>query len=376
MYIIINVQYIASQQPSATSEARLFLSLMTGKLLHQSGTKPSLALPHLHRAYALAMSDSIRNNPTLKTTRVAAIYQLASIKAKIAIKLLRVVYETYVPSESDTYLPSSGSSGLGIDQADWELLCMFDIDIIAKVRAERKVSSTCSSDTSNALDTDTTTDKVTDTVECHKSSVIIPTDTHAVQYLIIQLFDLLSHSFLKLKECRKLDIYEVLSVYRISDVIYTMSTFLTTVLTTTGITIHTHDLEVAPKEYIHTRQIDAHIPHNYDPTVICYTILYYAKKLSDELQLSTPPTSITNIHPSTLTNDLANDFAASPTLYRYGWTVGNAKTELRKLFNKRRPQVVGLWIIHASSNGYDKVCICYYLCSCNTYVIFICICVV
>ena len=149
-----------------------------------------------------------------------------------------------------------------------------------------------------------------------------------------------------------------------------MSTFFTTILTTTGVAIHTHDLEVAPEEYVHTRRIDTHSPHNYDPAVICHTILYYAKKLSDDLQLPTPPPPpITSIHPSTLTSTPTNDLAAYSTVY--GWTVGNAKTELRKLFNKRRPQVVGLWIIHASSNGYDKVCIYHHICSCNTYVMYI-----
>ena len=254
--------YIVSE--NATPSRKLLHYLMIGKLtrqLHKTDLKTSLA--YLGAAQALAISDDLRATPSLKTTRVAVLYQLHSIRSKACVDLIsNLCYSLFAQLQSglDMSVPLNASLLTLLEQFGEGTRKKFEDQILQ--------------------------DRISTSID---ENITVTVSSNAEFQIILQRASkVLTHAFMKLRECRKLDNFEAFSVYRISDVILRLSSIKSTVKTTIS--------ESSSKDASDAFDL-----------------------LSDWLY------------------SLAASFQLSELSSR------EAQVELRKLFDKRRPQIVGIW---------------------------------
>jgi hypothetical protein len=236
---------------------------MIGKLTRQlHKTDVTTSLVYLGAAQALATTDDLRFTPSLKTTRVAVLYQLHSVRAKVCVELVSSLccslFSQLKSSNLGLSVPVNASLLDFLEQTEDNTLKYFE-EIL-----QHGISSA-------ELSTGFTVRSNAD-----------------FQLVLQRISKILTHSFLKLRDCRKLDSFEAFSVYRISDVILRLSSIKSTVKLT---------MSESP-----------------------------SKNESDAFDLL-----------SDWLYSLAAAFQLSELSPR------EAQIELRKLFDKRRQQIVGIW---------------------------------
>lgn len=234
---------------------------MIGKLtrqLYKADIRTSLA--YLGAANALLATDEVRAAPSLKTTRVAVLYQLQSIRVKACVDLISELCYSFFGQLRDRVQTLTVSINLTV------------LELLERLDDNNKMSLEESLNQSN-------------------NDTMIFSRVYSVpefQLTLQRLGKILTHAFWKLRECRKLDNFEAFSVYRISDVILRLSSLKST-------------LKAALSE----------TPSKYE---------------SDAWDVF-----------SDWMCSVANSFQL-PDLSTH-----EAQVELRKLFDKRRQQIVGIW---------------------------------
>lgn len=232
---------------------------MIGKLtrqLYKTDIKTSLA--YLIAAQNLASTDEIRAIPSLKTTRVASLYQLHSVLLKICVELVSNLCATLfnqLKVNSDDIFVSLNTFTLSYsERVDDNRLTLDDFLAISESQEStgylRKVSD--------------------------------------FQNVLQRILKIMKYSFWKLRECRKLDNFEAFSVYRISDVIFRLSSI----------------------------------------------------KSDVKLLLSDPPSKNESSAFDILSDWL---YSVASAFQLPDLSPKEAQLELRKLFDKRRQQIVGIW---------------------------------
>lgn len=246
---------------TAASTRKLFHYLMIGKLtrqLYKADIRTSLA--YLGAANALLATDEVRAAPSLKTTRVAVLYQLQSVRVKACVDHISDLCYSFFGQLRDRVQTLTVSINLTV------------LELLERLDDNNKLSLEENLNQSN-----------NDTMIFSRVSSV-----SEFQLTLHRLGKILTHAFWKLRECRKLDNFEAFSVYRISDVILRLSSLKSS-------------LKAALSETPSKNESDA-----WDV-------------FSDWMC------------------SVANSFQL-PDLSTH-----EAQVELRKLFDKRRQQIVGIW---------------------------------